>query len=403
MTATPLVTVDQIDQARARIAPLVVATPLTHADALSRLTGADVWVKEEQRQRTGSFKIRGAFNHLAQLPPGSAVVAASAGNHAQGVALAASHLRMPATIFMPLGASLPKVRATEDYGATVRLDGDTLEDAFAAAAEFARRTQAALVPPFDDPHVIAGQGTIGLEIIELLPNVETVVVPIGGGGLVSGIAAAVRARAPQCRIVGVEAAGAASMAASVAARRPVQLTSAATIADGIAVKAPSELTLAHVRALVDDVVAVDDEQIGEALVAILERGKSVVEPSGAVALAALMARAFHVPTGPIALIQSGGNVDLLLLSRLIEHGLSVAGRYLRLRIDLPDRPGSLARIAADLAALGLNILTVDHHRERASLDVDEVEIAVTVETRGVSHRDTALAELAARGWNARVY
>ncbi|HUP76037.1 MAG TPA: threonine ammonia-lyase [Acidimicrobiales bacterium] len=395
--------IEEVREAEARIAGVVRRTPLSRFDSLVRAAGADVWCKEEQRQRTGSFKIRGAYNHIAQLEPGTHVVAASAGNHAQGVALAASLCRLTSTIFMPRGASLPKVTATQEYGAVVELVGDSIDDAVRHAKRFARDNHARFVPPFDDRAVIAGQGTIALEVLSELPEVATIVVPIGGGGLISGIAAAIKALAPKCRIVGVEAEGAASMRASLDAGVPRRLQSVVTIADGIAVKAPSALTVAHVEAFVDDVVTVSDEEIGQALVTVLERMKSIVEPSGAAGLAAVMANKFprQRRSGPTVVLLSGGNVDALLLSRLIEHGLSVAGRYLRLRIDVPDRPGSLARLASDIAQLELNILAVDHHRERASLDLDEVEVAVTVETRGQDHRRTALRALRDRGWHVR--
>jgi threonine dehydratase len=304
---------------------------------------------------------------------------------------------------MPRGASLPKVTATQEYGAIVELVGDSIDDAVVHAKQFAREAGARFVPPFDDRAVIAGQGTIALEVLDELPEVATIVVPVGGGGLIAGIAATIKSLRPKCRVVGVEATGAASMRASLDAGVPRHLTSLTTIADGIAVKSPSALTLAHAKAFVDDVVTVSDEEIGQALVTVLERMKSVIEPSGAAALAAVMANKFPRKrrSGPTVVVLSGGNVDALLLSRLIEHGLSVAGRYLRLRIDVPDRPGSLARLAADFAQLELNILAVDHHRERASLDLDEVEVAITVETRGLDHRRTALRALRDLGWHVR--
>lgn len=400
-----LVTADDLLDARRRVAAIVRATPTSHVESVAAAAGAPLWLKEEQRQRTGSFKIRGAYNHVCRLPAGTPVVAASAGNHAQGVALAAARCGMPAVIYMPAGASLPKVIATSEYGAEVRLVGEVLEDAVAAAREHAERTGARLIPPFDDPHVIAGQGTLGLELLEECPDLDTVLVPVGGGGLLAGVAAAIKLHRPSVRVVGVEAEGAASMRASLDAGEPVALTSVHTIADGIAVKSPSALTLAHAQAFVDDVVTVTDEQLGEALVVLLERAKAVVEPSGVAGVAAVLAGTVtpRRADAPIVAVLSGGNVDPLLLSRLIEHGLSGAGRYLRLRVDLPDRPGSLARLAADVGALGLNILSVDHHRERASLDVDEVEIRLTVETRGGAHRTEALRSLRERGWRVRAY
>ena len=400
--ALPLVSLADILDARERIASVVRCTPTTSVESIDRLCGATVILKEEQRQRTGSFKIRGAYNHISRLPAGSRVVAASAGNHAQGVALAARLAGLEAVVFMPANASLPKVQATRDYGADVRFVDGALDDAVTTAKQWAADHGAVFVPPFDDARVIAGQGTLGVELHEQAPEARTVVVPVGGGGLVSGVAAAYRALQPATRIIGVEASGAASMVASLATAAPCALTSLATICDGIAVKSPSALTLAHVRALVDDVVVVDDDAVGEALVVLLERAKAVVEPSGAAGLAAVMTGAVRSDQ-PIAVVLSGGNVDSLLLSKLIEHGLSQAGRYLRMRIEVPDRPGSLARVAAVLGELGLNVLDVEHHREGLrSLDVDEVELAVTVETRGPDHRDHALSELARRGLHVRV-
>ena len=400
--ALPLVSLADILDARERIASVVRYTPTTSVESIDRICGATVILKEEQRQRTGSFKIRGAYNHISRLPAGSRVVAASAGNHAQGVALAARLAGLEAVVFMPANASLPKVQATRDYGAEVRFTDGALDDAVTAAKQWAADYGAVFVPPFDDARVIAGQGTLGVELHEQAPEARTVVVPVGGGGLVSGVAAAYRALQPATRIIGVEAAGAASMMASLAAAVPCALTSLATICDGIAVKSPSALTLAHVRALVDEVVVVDDDAVGEALVVLLERAKAVVEPSGAAGLAAVMTGAVRSDQ-PIAVVLSGGNVDSLLLSKLIEHGLSQAGRYLRMRIEVPDRPGSLATVAAVLGELGLNVLDVEHHREGLrSLDVDEVELAVTVETRGPDHRDHALSELARRGLHVRV-
>ncbi len=400
--ALPLVTFDQIMDARARIADVVRRTPVTSIESIDRLCATTVLLKEEQRQRTGSFKIRGAYNHISRLPAGSMVVAASAGNHAQGVALAANLAGLTAVVYMPANASLPKVQATRDYGAEVRFVDGVLDDAAVTAKAWAAEHGAVFVPPFDDPLVIAGQGTLGIELFEQAPEARTVVVPIGGGGLVSGVAVAYRALSPGTRIIGVEAVGAASMVASLRAEEPRALAAIGTICDGIAVKSPSALTLAHVRALVDDVVVVDDDAVGQALVVLLERAKAVVEPSGAAGLAAVLSGAV-MSNEPIAVVLSGGNVDSLLLSKLIEHGLSKSGRYLRMRIEVADRPGSLAAVAVALGELGLNVLDVEHHREGLmSLDVDEVELAVTVETRGADHRDHALAELRRRGMHVRV-
>ncbi|MGH2684186.1 MAG: pyridoxal-phosphate dependent enzyme, partial [Actinomycetota bacterium] len=319
-----------------------------------------------------------------------------AGNHAQGVALAAALCGQKATIFMPVDAALPKVEATRAYGADVRLVGAVVDDCLTAAVAAAEADGATFVPPFDHPLVIAGQGTIGLEIAEEAPDAEVVVVPIGGGGLVSGVAAALRARRPSVRVVGVEAEGAASMVASLAAAAPVALERVSTMADGIALKEPCELTLRHVAELVDEVVTVSEEEISRALLLLLERAKAVVEPAGAVALAALLAGKVD-GDGPAVAVLSGGNVDPLLLIKLIEHGLSAAGRYLRLRIVLPDRPGSLAAVTAAVAGLGLNVLAVEHHRAGVHLAVDDVEVLFTVETRDPGHAQEIVDDLRSQG------
>ncbi|MGI8685294.1 MAG: threonine ammonia-lyase, partial [Acidimicrobiales bacterium] len=314
-----------VEAARARVAGVLRPTPVDRSDSLSRLAGRPVLLKPEHLQRTGSFKIRGAYNFLAAIDPAvTDVVAGSAGNHAQGVALAASLTGRRATVFMPTGASLPKVEATRGYGAEVRLTGDSVDDCVAAAREHAAATGAVLVPPFDDPLIIAGQGTIGLEIAEEAPEATTVVVPIGGGGLISGIAAALAAVRPGTRVVGVEAAGAATMRTALDAGRCVQVPVLATMADGIAVRSASELTLRHVQALVDDVVTVTEEEISAAILLLLERAKAVVEPAGAVALAAVL-NGSAGGTGPVVAVLSGGNVDPQLLIKLIDHGLSSAG------------------------------------------------------------------------------
>lgn len=353
-------------------------------------------LKPEQLQRTGSFKIRGAYNFVSRLPPGSPVVAASAGNHAQGVALAAHLTGRHATIFMPTNAPLPKVQATKDYGADVRTGGDTVDDCIEAARAWAAEHAAVFVPPFDDPRVIAGQGTIGLELAEEASEAEVVVVAIGGGGLAAGVAAALRHTRPEASVVGVQAEGAASMVASLRAGHPLRLGSLRTMADGIAVRAPSALTYGLVRDLVDDVVTVSDEEISQAILLLLERAKTVVEPAGAASLAAVLAG--KVPgRGSVACVLSGGNVDSRLLTKLIDHGLSAAGRYLVLRVLLEDRPGALAGLTAAVAAMGLNVLSVEHHREGVVLPIDEVEVLLTLETRDPEHRDEVVRSLAAAG------
>jgi len=391
-----------VEAARARLTGVIRATPTTACGWLSRLVGREVLTKPEHLQRTGSFKVRGAYNHLDHLKGhggAPAVVAASAGNHAQGVALAASLLGLEATVFMPAGTALPKIEATRGYGATVEIGRDAVDDCIEAAREFARTTGAVFVPPFDDPLVIAGQGTIGAEIAEEAPGAATVVVPVGGGGLIGGVALALAHLRPGVRVVGVEATGAAAMRAALEAGRPVRLEALHTMADGIALRSVAALTLELTERYVSEVVTVDEEEISRAMLLLLERSKWVVEPAGAVAAAALLAG--KVPgDDPAVAVLSGGNVDPVLLMRLIEHGLAAAGRYLRVRVLLDDRPGALAALTAAIAALGLNVLGVEHHRGGAGLRPNEVEVLLSLETRDPAHRSEVLPGLARAGFTA---
>ena len=398
--APVLVTIDDIERAAARVASLVRPTPLLSSANLSELLGRPVWCKWEQVQRTGSFKIRGALNRLATLPEGvTTVVAASAGNHAQGVALAARHLGLRAEVVVPDLAPPPKVAATRGYGAVIHRVSGTVDDCIAAALERAEATGAVYVPPFDDPAIIAGQGTLGLELADEVPPDADVLVPVGGGGLLSGVAVALAARRPDVRVIGVQTAAVPGMVASLAAGEPVAVPAAATLADGIAVARPSALTLAHVRAHVAEVRTVSEEHIGHALVLLVERVKAVVEPAGAVGLAALLADERPDPTRPAVVVLSGGNVDPLLLSRLVEHGLTAAGRFLRVRVVLTDRPGAIAGFTAALAAHDLDVIDIEHHRAGVALPVDRVEVQLTVTARDPEHRDTALGALRAAGFD----
>ncbi|HVE93555.1 MAG TPA: threonine ammonia-lyase [Acidimicrobiales bacterium] len=390
-----------IDDAALRLDGVLRSTPVTESDNLTKLAGREVLLKPEHLQRTGSYKIRGAFNLISRLDAGVNVVAASAGNHAQGVALAASLTGRKSTIFMPRNAPLPKVEATRSYGANIEFVTGMVDDCLGAAQDFADANGSAYVPPFDHELIIAGQGTVGLEIAREAPDAEVVVVPIGGGGLVAGVATALAHTRREVKVIGVQAAGAASMRDSVAERRVVTLPSATTMADGIAVLAPSELTLAHVTAYVDDIVTVDEESISRALLLLLERAKAVVEPAGAVALAAVLSGA--VPgNGPAVAVLSGGNIDPLLLTRVIEHGLSAAGRYLVVRVVLGDKPGELAALTGAVADLGLNVLSVEHHRSGASVGINEVEVLLTLETRDPAHRTEIVVALNATGFRSNL-
>ena len=399
----PLVGLDDLRAARVLLEGISRTTPVEGLRGLSEQVGAPVLLKCENLQRTGSFKIRGAYVRIARLTDAErarGVVAASAGNHAQGVALAASLLGCASTVFMPEAAPLPKVAATAAYGASVRHAGHTVDQALVAARAFAAETGAVLIHPFDHADIIAGQGTVGLELLEQRPDVRTVVVCTGGGGLVAGIAAAVKGLRPDVRVVAAQATGAASFPASLRAGHPVPLTTMTTMADGIAIGCPGEVTFAHVRDLVDDVVLVDEEALSRALLLCLERAKMVVEPAGAAALAAIM----QDPTGfqgPVVAVLSGGNIDPLLLSKVVRHGLVAAGRFLSLSVAIPDRPGELARLLGVLAGSGANVLDVEHSRTRAGLHVDEVEVALKLETRGRPHGDDVVAGLTVSGYVVR--
>jgi threonine dehydratase len=395
-----LVSGADVEAAAELLAGVVRRTPLEHSRGLADRVGGAVWLKCENLQRTGSFKIRGAYTRIARLTDAErarGVVAASAGNHAQGVALAARLLGTRATVYMPESAPLPKVAATEAYGAAVEMSGSSLAEPLLAAAEHARRTGAVFIHPFDHADVIAGQGTVGLEVLEQCPEVATVLVCAGGGGLVSGIAAVVKDRRPDVRVVAVQAEGAAALPGSLAAGHPVALARMSTMADGIAVPMPTELTFAHVQGLVDEVRTVGEEDLSRALLFCLERAKLVVEPAGVAAVAAVLAD----PTAfspPVVAVVSGGNIDPVLLLKVVQHGMASAGRYLSLRLRVPDRPGSLAAVLAELAAGGANVLEVEHERTGARLGVGEVEVFVVLETRGPAHAGEVIAALRRAGY-----
>jgi threonine dehydratase len=397
---TRMVRLSDIEEARRLLDGVVRRTPVEGCRSLSEDVGGPVTLKCENLQRTGSFKIRGAYVRISRLTDDErarGVVAASAGNHAQGVALAAALLGARATVFMPDGAPIPKVEATKAYGADVRFAGVTVDEALQAANAYADETGAVLIHPFDNPDIVAGQGTIGLEILEQCPDVRTLVVSVGGGGLISGIAAAVKESRPDVRVVGVQAAGAAAFPPSLASGHPVALETMATIADGIAVGHPGELTFRMVRSFVDDIVTVTDEALSQALLLCLERAKLVVEPAGAAAVAALMdePKAFEPP---IVALLSGGNIDPVLLLRVLRHGMAAAGRYLSFRLRIPDRPGELARLLGLLAESGANVLDVEHLRTGPKLHLDEVEVALQLETRGPGHCDDVLSRLRGAGY-----
>ncbi|MFD6355446.1 threonine ammonia-lyase [Nocardia tengchongensis] len=397
----------RIEAAATLLEPVIRRTPVVGSRVLSELVGHPVWLKCENLQRTGSFKPRGAYNRIANLAPAErarGVVAASAGNHAQGVAWSATSLGIDSTVFMPVGAALPKLVATRAYGATVYQVGDTVDQCLSAAKEFAERTGATLVHPFDHVDIVAGQATVGLEILDQLPDVGTVLVPTGGGGLLAGVAAVLQRLRPEVRVIGVQAAEAAAWPASLAAGKPIALEQMSTMADGIAVGLPGEVPFEHVVKCAPTIVTVDEDALSRALLLCMERAKLIVEPAGAAGVAALMSCAAEelALDGPVCAILSGGNIDPLLLTRVIGHGLSAAGRYLAARITISDRPGSLSRLLSELSRTGASVLDVAHSRTFPWLAIDEVEVLLTLETRGPAHREEVLTALADAGYLVRV-
>ncbi|GAA1579548.1 threonine ammonia-lyase [Streptomyces globosus] len=384
----PQVILDDVRGAQKMLSGVSRVTPMEGSRHLSALTGSPVHLKCENLQRTGSFKLRGAYVRIAGLRPeqrAAGVVAASAGNHAQGVALASSLLGVHAAVYMPVGAPLPKVAATQEYGADVRLHGQVVDEALAAAQDHAERTGAVFIHPFDHRDVIAGQGTLGLEVLEQCPEVRTILVGIGGGGLAAGIAIAVKALRPDVRVVGVQAAGAAAYPPSLRAGHPVAIDSPATMADGIKVGRPGDIPFQIIGELLDDVRTVTEDQLSSALLLCLERAKLVVEPAGCAPVAALLAEPERYADGPVVAVLSGGNVDPLLLQRILRHGMAAAGRYLSLRLRVADRPGALAGLLAVLSDTDANVLDVSHIRTDPRLGLTEVEVELHLETKGPEH------------------
>ncbi|MGW1292593.1 threonine ammonia-lyase [Streptomyces sp. NPDC002533] len=396
----PALILDDVRGAQKMLDGVARVTALEGSRHLTELVGAPVHLKCENLQRTGSFKLRGAYVRISGLTPverAAGVVAASAGNHAQGVALASSLLGVRSTVFMPVGAPLPKVAATREYGAEVRLHGQVVDETLAAAQRYAEETGAVFIHPFDHPDIIAGQGTVGLEILEQCPEVRTIVLGIGGGGFAAGVAVAVKALRPDVRIVGVQAEGAACYPPSLAAGYPVSLDAPATMADGIKVGRPGDVPFALVEELVDEVRTVTEDELSSALLLCLERAKLVVEPAGASPVAALLSdpKAFR---GPVVAVLSGGNVDPLLMQRILRHGMSAAGRYLSLRLRLTDRPGALAALLATLTVADANVLDISHVRTDPRLGLTEAEVDLYLETKGPQHCADVEATLRAEGY-----
>ena len=383
-------------------------TPMELSRYLSELLGQTVYLKCENLQRTGSYKIRGAYYRMSKLSEedkAKGVVAASAGNHAQGVAFAARELGIKATIFTPVGVALPKLQATRAYGADVVLAGHNIIEPLARAQEFAETTGAIRIPPFDHPDVVAGQGTVGLEILEQIPEVTAVIVPIGGGGLMAGVASAIKQQAATegrtVRIIGVQAENAAAYPPSLEQGAPVEVTVGPTICDGIAVQKPGALNFDIINSLVDEVVTVSDDDTARAILVLLERAKMVVEPAGAVGVAAILAGKISA-AGPTVVILSGGNIDPMIMERVISRGMASAGRYTKMRIPLPDRPGQLARTSEIVADQNANVVEVLHTRHGTGLQISQVELELHIETRGPEHAEQVLQALRDEGYEPRI-
>lgn len=405
---------DEILAAADSLAPVIQRTPVEFSESLSKMAGVDVWLKCENLQKGGSFKVRGAYVRMSRLSASerrAGVLAASAGNHAQGVALAARRLGVKATIYMPEQAALPKIAATESYGAKVRLEGQTVDESLAAAKAEAARTGQTVIHPFDHRDVVLGQATLGAEVLAQVPDARHILVPTGGGGLLAGIGSAVAAlaRTPP-EVVGVQAEQAAAFVQSLQLGHPVPLEQMRTMADGIAVGRPGDVTLPIVRRVIGRLLTVTEEEIARALLLLMERAKLVVEPAGAVGVAALLNQrgsartASWSPTaetgggegrwqGPVVAILSGGNIDALMLTNVLQHGLAHAGRYLHLRLESRDAPGQLAAILQRVAALGANVLSVEHNRTSPRLRIGQVEVILELETRGPRHATRIREEL----------
>jgi len=401
-------TLAEFELAHENVLTVAIKTPLLKSNFLSRYTGQEVFLKCENLQRTGAYKLRGAYNRMSKLTAAErkkGVVAASAGNHAQGVALAAKRLGVKATIFMPIGASLPKLQATENYGAEVVLTGAVFSETLAAAKEYSAKKGAIFIPPFDHLDIIAGQGTVGLEILEEMHDVDNIIVALGGGGLGAGVATAAKLKAAalgrKIKVIGVQAKNASPYVQSMKLGRPVEQQIQRTIADGIAVSKPGAIPFALIKKNIDKVVTVSDDEIAKAIVLLLERSKMVVEPAGAVGVAAIMSGAIKLK-GKTVVILSGGNIDPLLMQKVISRGLLAAERYTAISVMLPDRPGMLVKTAEAIAKAHGNVVEVLHTRQGKGLEISEVELKMSVETTGREHRQRVLQALHDAGLDARI-
>ena len=394
-----------IELAAQRLRPVLHHTELDMSSTFSEMTGGQIYLKCENRQKTGSFKIRGAGNKIAAIAERGevkSVVASSAGNHAQGVALAAKNFGIPATIVLPASAPIAKVQATQGYGAKVVLSGDCYDDAYAKACEICREEGATFLHPYNDLEVIAGQGTLGLEILSDLPTADVVIVPAGGGGLLAGVAACIKQINPRIRVIGVQAEGADAIARSFREKRYISTDEVSTIADGIAVKSPGDITVELINRYADDVVTVSDIEISEAILMLMERCKQIVEPSGATPVAAVLKGKVDVRGKKVVCLLSGGNIDVSFIQCIIEQGLVSRHRRLKFTVTLLDKPGSLSRLLNDVAALGANILSVEHDRLSAGLNPNETNVHIACEVGGRAHGENVVAELKNKGYNLNI-
>ena len=401
-----MITLSDIEAARDRIGNAIYRTPCTRTEHFTTAIKARaLYAKLENLQRTGAFKERGALNKLLTLTAEErmrGVITASAGNHAQGLAYHAGRLGIEATIVMPERTPLIKVTSTRSYGAKVLLHGANFDEAYERALLIQAEENRVFVHPFNDEVIIAGQGTLGLELLEQVPDLDVVVMPIGGGGLMAGAALAIKSLKPSVRVVGVQSANLASMKAAIAAGKPVQLDAGSSVADGIAVRTSGTITFELVRKYVDEIVTVDEEEIANAILLLLEREKTVVEGAGAVPLAALLnGKVTGIEDKVVCMVLSGGNIDVNLISRIIERGLVKDGRLVRLTVKLPDRPGSLARLTAALADYGANVVEIYHNRAFSRAALGDVQVEATLETRGRAHIEDLKVGLASKGWQVQ--
>ena len=397
--------IKEIERASKRLYPLLHHTELDLSSTFSAMTGGNIYLKCENRQKTGSFKIRGASNKIAAMVERgevSSVVASSAGNHAQGVAYAAKRFGIPATIVMPKAAPIAKVQATEGYGAKVVLAGDCYDDAYAKACEICREEGATFLHPYNDPEVIAGQGTLGLEVLGDMPMVDMIVVPAGGGGLLAGVAAAVKQVNPRVKVYGVQAEGADAVAQSFLAKSLVTTDNAATIADGIAVKAPGDISVDIINRYADGVVTVSDVEISSAILLLMERCKQIVEPAGATPLAAVLGGKLDVQGKNVVCVLSGGNIDVSFIQSIIELGLVARHRRMKFTVKLLDKPGSLVQMLGILAAAGANILTIQHDKLATGLNPNETFVHVACEVGGEAHGQAVTNRLREKGYQVEI-